>query len=173
MEKFAIRAPSLDYLLDPYSVEPLERRPLTDEVRERILSAWVDTREERPERLTVELPPELDRGGLARELERAVRNDLSATSEQTAKLRIYSRSELRRAQIAFGFLVLCLFLANMVDRYLGDQGLVDSVAQGLVVLGWVAMWGPADRFFRAVYKRLSHRRYRELAAVPIEVVFTR
>ena len=113
----------------------------------------------------VELPSELRREGLARELEAAIRGDLAEASEESAKLTIYSRSELRHAQIAFAFLVGCLFVSNLIDRAAGDQGLADSIAQGLVVLGWVAMWGPVDRFFRAVF----HRRYRELAAVPIEV----
>lgn len=172
MSRFAIRVPAVDDLLDPYSVEPLARRPLTDEVRERILDAWIDTRDERPQRLIVEMPAELRRHGLDTELEAAIRADLQETSRDTAKLRIYSRSELRQAQIAFVFLVACLFASNMVDRATGDEGFADSVSQGLVVLGWVAMWGPADRFFRAVVRRLSHKRYMELASVPIEVVWS-
>jgi hypothetical protein len=171
VSRFAIRVPTIDDLLDPYSVEPLERRPLTDAIRERILEAWIDTREERPERLTIELPTELRRDGLGGQLESAIRTDLQETSEETAKLRIYSRGELRQAQIAFVFLVVCLFASNLVDRATGNEGFADSVAQGLVVLGWVAMWGPADRFFRAVFRRLSHKRFRELAAVPIEVTW--
>lgn len=172
MFRFAVRAPAIDYLLDPYSAEPLERRPLTDEIRERILDAWIDTREERPEKLIVEVPAELRRDGLAKQLEAAIRADLRETSAESAKLTIYSHSELRQAQIAFVFLVGCLFASNLVDRYTGDEGLADSISQGLVVLGWVAMWGPADRFFRAIVRRLNHRRYRELAEVPIEVTWT-
>jgi hypothetical protein len=171
VERFAIRVPAVDDLLDPYSVEPLERRPLTDEVRDRIFDAWIDTREERPARLTVELPEEMKRPGLAGELESAIRRDLRETADDAGKLGIYSRSNLRQAQIAFVFLVVCLFISNMVDRAAGDQGFFDSVAQGLVVLGWVAMWGPADKLFRALTRRLSHKRYRELAEVPIEVTW--
>lgn len=172
MLRFAVRVPTVDDLLDPYSAEPLERRPLTDEIRERILDAWIDTREERPEKLTVEIPSELRRDGLAGQLESAIRGDLRETSAESAKLTIYSRSELRQAQIAFVFLVGCLFASNIVDRVSGDEGLADSISQGLVVLGWVAMWGPADRFFRAVVRRLNHKRFRELAEVPIEVTWT-
>jgi hypothetical protein len=166
---FAIRAPSVDDLLDPYSVEPLEARPLTDEIRDRILEAWVNTRDERPEQLTVELPAELRSDELARKLQSAIREDLRETSVESSKLRIYSHSELRQAQIAFAFLVACLFASNLVDRTAGDDGLADSIAQGLVVLGWVAMWGPADHFFKAVTRRLNHKRYAELAEVPIAV----
>ncbi len=171
MERFAIRVPAIDDLLDPYSVEPLQKRPLTDEVRERIFDAWIDTREERPSRLTVALPSELKRPGLDGELESAIRRDLRETAEETGKFAIYSRSALRQAQIAFVFLVVCLFISNMVDRAAGEEGFFDSVAQGLVVLGWVAMWGPADKLFRALTERLSHKRYRELAEVPIQVEF--
>jgi hypothetical protein len=168
---FAIRVPSLDYLLDPYSAAPLEQRPLTDDVRERILDAWIDTRDERPERLTVEMPEELRRPGLEGKLQGAIRADLRETAEETSKLRIYSRSELRQAQIAFVLLVLCLLASNAIDEAWGDHSAADTVAQGLVVLGWVALWGPADKLVRAVSRRLSHKRYEELAAVPIEVTW--
>jgi hypothetical protein len=171
VDRFAIRVPSLDYLLDPFSVEPLSSRPLTDEARERILDAWIDTREDRPEKLRVEVPVELRRDGLAAQLESAIRGDLRETSKESAKLTIYSRSELRQAQIAFVFLVVCLLASNLIDKLTEDVGLADSVSQGVVVLGWVAMWGPADRFFRAVFRRLSHKRFRELAEVPIEVTW--
>lgn len=171
MERFAIRVPTLGDLLDPYSVEPLERRPLTDEVRDRIFDAWIDTREERPQALTVVVPSDLKRAGLDEELETAIRKDLRDTAEEAGHLTIYSRSDLRQAQIAFAFLVVCLFTSNMVDRAAGEDGFFDSLAQGLVVLGWVAMWGPADKLFRAVTRRLSHKRYRELAEVPIEVAW--
>lgn len=171
MERFAIRAPSLDYLLDPYSAEPLEKRPLTDEARERILDVWIDTREERPDSLTVQLPEEMKEPGLAEKLQNAIRADLVETAEESGKLTIYSRAELRQAQIAFVFLVTCLFLSNLVDDSYGDGGFADSVAQGLVVVGWVALWGPADKLFRALYRRLSHKRFRELAAVPIHVTW--
>ena len=43
----------------------------------------------------VELPSELRREGLARELEAAIRGDPAEASEESAKLTIYSRSELR------------------------------------------------------------------------------
>ncbi len=172
MARFAIRVPSVDDLLDPYSPEPLELRPLNDEVRERILDAWIDTRDERPPGLTVELPSEQRREGLGKQLEGAIRRDLEETRDASRELRIYSRSELRQAQIAFVFLVLCLLASTLVDRASNDDPVLGSVSQGLVVLGWVAMWGPADKFFRAVSRRLSSKRYKELAQVPIEVTWT-
>jgi hypothetical protein len=169
--RFAIRVPSVDELLDPYSVEPLELRPLRDEVRERILYAWIETRDERPSHLTVELPEEERRHRLGERLEGAIRNDLAATYEASRGLRAFTRGGRREAQIAFLFLVLCLVASGLIDRLAGDDPIIEGISQGLVVLGWVALWGPAAQIFQAVSRRLSRKRYRELAQVPIEVVW--
>jgi hypothetical protein len=168
---FAIRAPSVEDLLDPYSPEPLERRPLREDVRDRILRAWIDTREERPDHLTIELPAEQGREDLAGWLQAAVRHDLAATYEASKRLRVFTPGERREAWIAFCFLVVSLFASSLVDDLTANDALFVSISQGLVVLGWVAMWQPAQQVFQAVSRRLSHRRYRELAQVPIEIVW--
>jgi hypothetical protein len=95
---FAIRAPSIDDLLDPYSSEPLERRPLRDEVRERILRAWIDTREERPSHLSVELPAAQRGERLATRLEQAIRTDFAQTEAAYLGPRDPSRNSDKRAQ---------------------------------------------------------------------------
>jgi hypothetical protein len=169
--RFAIRVPSVDDLLDPYSAAPLEERPLQEDVRERILGAWIDTREERPSHLTVQLPAEEERDGLAERLERAIRHDLESTYEGSRRLRSRSRSQRRQTRIAFVFLVACLVVSGLIDRLAGGDPLIEGISQGFVVLGWVALWGPADRGFRAVARRLSRKDYRELAQVPIEVTW--
>ena len=46
-----------------------------------------------------------------------------------------------------------------------------GISQGLVVLGWVAMWQPAQQMFQGVSLWLSRNRYEELAQVPIEVTW--
>jgi hypothetical protein len=169
--EFAIRVPSVDELLDPYSVEPRERRPLRDDVRERILRAWIDTRDERPSHLTVELPAGEKRGGLDADLTEAIRNDLSRTYEASKRLRVFTRGERREAEVAFMFLVVCLLASSLVDKVTANQAVFTGISQGLVVLGWVAMWQPAQQVFQAVSRRLSRGRYRELSQVPIEIAW--
>ncbi len=171
MEAFAIRAPSVDDLLDPYSAEPVERLPLRDDVRERILLAWIDTREQRPSHLSVELPTDARRDHLDAELEAAIRNDLEATFEASKRFHVFARAERREAGVAFVFLVLCLFAASLVDEWTANDALFTSISQGLVVLGWVAMWQPAQQVFHAVSRVLSRGRYRELSEVPIEIAW--
>jgi hypothetical protein len=168
VEEFGIRVSSVDDLLDPYSVEPLERRPLRDEVRDLILSAWIDTREERPSHLLVQMPADQRRPDLDRRLSEAIRNDLEATYEESGRLRTFTQSERHEAWIGIGLLVVCLTLAGAIDHFVNEEGLLDGISQGIVVLGWVALWRPAERYVRAVSRRLNRGRYRELARVPIE-----
>lgn len=168
---FAIRVRSLDDLFDPYSAEPLERRPLRETVRDRILSAWIDTREERPSHLTLEMPADQRHDGLAAGVETAIRNDFKTTYEESTRFQVFTRSERREAAIAFLFLVGCLFASSLLDRVTENDAFFTSVSQGLVVLGWVAMWQPATQVFQAVSRRLSRDRYRELAEVPIEIAW--
>jgi len=100
-----------------------------------------------------------------------VRNDLEATAADSRTMRFFTRSERREATIAFLFLVVCLMLSAAIDQATENDALFVAVSQGLVVLGWVAMWQPAQVFFSGATRRLSHKRYAELAAVPIEVVW--
>jgi hypothetical protein len=168
---FAIRVPSLDALFDPYSPEPLERRPLQGKVRDRILRAWIDTRDERPSHLTVEVPATERRDRLADTLEAAIRNDFEAAYEESTRFQVFTRSERREAVVAFLFLVACLFASTLVDRVTENDAFFTSVSQGLVVLGWVAMWQPAQQVFQAVSRGLSRGRYRELSEVTIEIAW--
>jgi hypothetical protein len=168
VEQFGIRVASVDELLDPYSVEPLERRPLRDEVRELILYAWIDTREERPSHLVVQMPADQRSPELGRRLSAAVRNDLEQTYEESGRLRTFTRSQRHEAWIGIGVLAVSLTLAGVIDDLTGDSGLFDGISQGIVVLGWVAMWRPAQRYVEAVQRRLDRARYRELSQVPIE-----
>jgi hypothetical protein len=168
---FAIRVPSVDELLDPYSVEPLGRRPLREGVRDRILRAWIDTRKERPSHLTVEVPATERRGTLGTGLEQAIRNDLARTYEASKHFHVFTRGERREAEVAFLFLIVCLLASSLVDSATANDALFSGISQGLVVLGWVAMWQPAQQVFQAVSRRLSRDRYRELAQVPIEIAW--
>jgi hypothetical protein len=169
MAVFAIRVPSVDDLLDPYSTESLERRPLRDEIRERILLAWIDAREERPSHLSVELPAQESEHAPAASIQEAVRNDFVETFRSSTRFHVFTRGERREAAVAFVFLILCLLGSSLIDSVTRDDALFSGISQGLLVLGWVAMWQPAQQVFQAVSRWLSRGRYRELSQVPIEI----
>jgi hypothetical protein len=168
---FAISVNTIDDLFDPYTAEPLPTRPLRADVRSRILNAWIDTRADRPGHLSVELPIGERRQGVDAEVESAIRNDLRSAYESSKSLQVFSRSERREALIAFSFLVVCLLASSLVDRVTENDALFVGISQGLVVLGWVAMWQPAQQLVQAISLRLSKKSYEELADLPIEVAW--
>jgi len=100
-----------------------------------------------------------------------MRRDLEQTYEASKRLHVFTRSERREAAVAFMFLVICLLAASLIDSATANDALFTSISQGLVVLGWVAMWQTAQQVFQAVSRRLSRSRYRELSQVPIEIAW--
>ena len=105
MEAFAIRVTTPDELFDEYSAEPIENRPLSDEVRDRILSAWIDTRDERPSHLSVEIDADQREEQLPAKIEEAIRYDFQETTEAARRMHVFTRSERREAVVAFLFLI--------------------------------------------------------------------
>lgn len=166
---FAISVNAIDELFDPYTAEPLDRRPLREEVRTRILHSWIDHRDHRPDHLSVELPAGERRDGVGDAVEAAIRHDLDNAYQASKNLMSFSRSERREALIAFSFLVVCLLASTLVDRVTENDALFVGISQGLVVLGWVAMWQPAQQMVQAISLRLSKKSYEELAELPVSV----
>jgi hypothetical protein len=168
---FAISVNSIDDLFDDFSAEPLATRPLREEVRTRILNSWIDNRDDRPAHLSVELPIGQRRDGAGAAVQAAIRHDLENAYQASKNLRAFTRSERREALIAFAFLVVCLLASTAVDSATENDPLFVGISQGLVVLGWVAMWQPAQQMVQAISLRFSKKSYEELAGLPIEVTW--
>ena len=60
-------------------------------------------------------------------------------------------------------------MAVYVPQATANDAFFSSVSQGLVVLGWVALWSPAQRLFATVSRRLNRRRYHELSEAAVEI----
>ena len=129
--------------LTPIAPSRSTRRPLRDEIRERILLAWIDRGEERPSHLSVELPAQERERAPAASIQEAVRNDFVETFRSSTRFHVFTRGERREAAVAFVFLILCLLGSSVIDSVTRDDALLSGVSQGLLVLGWVAMWQPA------------------------------
>jgi hypothetical protein len=68
--------------------------------------------------------------------------------------------------------VVCIGVATGLER-LTDDLVVAGIAQGITLIGWVAMWAPADHFFKSVVPHaLNRRRYREFANLDVRFSWT-
>jgi cation transport ATPase len=87
----------------------------------------------------------------------SIRNHFAA-SERIEHRRL--RAELRRSRInlliGVGFMIACLFVRELL---MASETAVSRVLdEGLVIAGWVAMWGPIDVFLYGGWPIASKRR---------------
>jgi hypothetical protein len=166
-----IRVPSLGALFDPWSVEPIERRPLSDEARERIIDAWSEVRKEASGRPAIRLVlPGTERAeGLEAAIVAGVRGDLE-TMRVDARHHWVRRS-LASRETRIGILVffLALLAAAVIDFGESEGSLATLLSQTFVVLAWVALWNPAYRLMTGASFRLARSYFDELAEAEITI----
>ena len=165
---FVLRLQSVDELFEEFDGRPVAERPLRQEVHDHLLDAWERVRAASPAALTLVAPA----------VERAATDEEAVRAAIHAELRA-SRGPLRRAgplsrseRVSLWAGVLALLVSIAVSTWLEDltdDVLVEGVAQGITVVGWVALWTPAQHFFNAIVPHAANRRrYRELADLEVD-----
>jgi hypothetical protein len=157
----------LFHTLDP---APFREKDLDEAAEQYLLEACREAGSHRPLRLVVHLPRPEAQSEAARTLADAVHNYFGYRERQ---LRTDTFRLLRFGAFSFalglGFLVACLVLRRwLVARpLLVDRAIVD---EGLLILGWVAMWRPTEALLYDWWP-LAWRRtlLRRLASIPVEV----
>jgi hypothetical protein len=167
LAELAIRVPSVEALFDAWSAEPLARRPLSDEARERIVDEWTRARKGADGLPTValRLPEAERREGIDATIVAAVHNDMETMAVDSRRHWIRRSLRPRESRIGIVLFFIALALSALIDY--GDS---DSfLSQVFVVLSWVALWGPAYRVITAASFRLARRRFAELARAEVRV----
>ena len=168
---FAIRVAAIDDLFVEFDARPIAERPLRDPVRLWLLDGWEHVRETRPSTLQVHAPATERVATDEHAVGVAVRADLRA---HTRRLH-YANPLNRRERIAVWAGVV-IFLATIVVSTLLDQSftgvLVVGISQAIVVIGWVALWDPAQRVAGDIVPHyFLRKRYAELAEIELRFVW--
>lgn len=122
-----------------------------------------------PMRLVIMLPAEELARPEAFQIPTSIRNHF-ALRERSEERRL--RAEWHRGRISLfiglGFLVLCLSVRELLNT---SESTVSSIlAEGLLIVGWVAMWGPLDIFLYGWWPIAGRRRLcRDLARLDVEL----
>jgi hypothetical protein len=171
MAVVAIRVPSVEALFDAWSPEPLERRPLGDEARTRIVDGWIEAtkRKHHPDGLTLTFPAGERAEGLEESILAAIRHDMEEMRVDAKRHWIRRAIAPRESRIGFLVFLVAIVIAGLID-YGSDEGSLSTMlSQTFVVLAWVALWGPAYRLMTSASWRLGRRSFAELAETEIEI----
>jgi hypothetical protein len=85
------------------------------------------------------------------------------------------RRLLRRGVISLGigvaFLAVFFILAQVLGRLMGESGLATLFREGLIIVGWVAMWRPLEIFLYDWWPIVGQRRlYDRLSGIGVRIV---
>jgi hypothetical protein len=165
--EFAIRLDCVEALFARFDARPIAERSLDGEARLHLLDQWEHVREARPATLTVYAPATERLATDEQAVGVAVRADLRT---HTRRLH-YATPLVRRERIGVwaGVLIFLLTIAasTLLDRVSSDV-LIVGISQGIVVIGWVALWDPAQRVAGDIIPHhFARKRYAEFADIQL------
>lgn len=153
--------------LDP---SPFHERDLDQDAEEYIIGSAEEIARQRPLRLIIHLPADqLPQSG-AHDLGEAIHNYFAyREAHERRRLRILFRDG--RIALATGLLfLLCCTLLRELAFSLAHGAVSDIIGEGMLIIGWVAMWRPLEIFlYEWVPIRRRCRILAKLAKMPVIV----
>jgi hypothetical protein len=158
-------------LYNSFDPSPFNEKELDSDAEAYIVSSVREIGADKPIKLVIHLPPaEVEAPGAA-DIERAIHNHF-AYRMQTARREI--RHELRRGRtsVVIGLLFLAACMAGREVMLTAVPSAIQRIlSEGLLIIGWVAMWGPLEVFLYGWWPIVGRRRILErLAVVDVELV---
>lgn len=166
-DQFAIRLSTVDDLFWKFDARPVAERSITGDVRYALLDEWERVRDQEPDRLIV-YAPEAERASTDDEaVKTAIRTSLRSASGPLRRVDPLARQDRVAAWIGVAFLFASIVISTALDNA-SDDVLVQGISQGALVVGWVAVWGPAARFIVEVAPHVfNRRRFAEFADIDV------
>jgi hypothetical protein len=169
--EFAIRLSSIDELFWDFDARPVAQRAISADARWALLDEWERVREREPSTLVI-YAPESDRAATDEQaVGAAIRGSLSLASGRLRDIDPLSRQEKISLRLGLIFWFASIIVSTGIDRT-SDDLLAEGISQGVVVVGWVALWPPAARFMTEVVPHLfNRRRFAEFTDIDVRFVW--
>ncbi len=137
------RLPQLFNSLDP---SPFHERDLDQEAENYIIGSAEEAPRQRPLALVIHLPADqMPTSGLP-DLQEAIHNYFAYRHDQESRrLRLLFRDGRIALIIGLGFLFCCVLLRELAFSF-GNDAASDIFGEGMLIIGWVAMWRPLEIF---------------------------
>ena len=164
----------LSHFFDPMDPSPSFGKDLSPNAEQYILDSVKELSTGVPSALVIYLDqsPKLpDEGRLVGD---AIRVHFSRKSQL---LRRKLRELIRRGRISLGiglvFLAVVFSIAQLIVWLLGETGLAQLMREGLLIVGWVAMWRPLEIFLYDWWPIVGERRVHDrLSRIKVRIVYT-
>lgn len=157
--------------LDP---APFKRKDLDVDAEDYIVGAMQDLRRRKRVKMHVYLPQRELAAAQSQGLAAAVHNYFAYRALRSAQdLRELLMRGVISLVIAFFFISLCISLRQVIDGIVTGR-IAIMLREGLLILGWVAMWRPIEIFLYDWWPiRRQQRNFRRIAELPIELLATK
>jgi hypothetical protein len=156
-QQFAIRLDSIADLFWPFDARPVADRTLSADARWHLLDEWDRLRESEPSCLTVYAPASERSETDENAVRTAIHRSLEKAAGPLRRVDPLSRQEVVAVRIGIIFLFLSIMVSTAIDRSTNDV-IMEGISQGILVVGWVALWRPAERFIVEVVPHFFNRR---------------
>lgn len=170
--RISLKLRELNQLFNSMDPSPFIDRDLDHDAEEFIVSSAREAAGARSFELVVHLatPPDPQR---AMEVENAVQHYFSVRAELKAReFRLLLRRGHSVLAIGLLFLTTCLILSGMVTK-IEPHPLSEILHEGLVIVGWVAMWRPLETYLYDWWPlRKEWQDLRRLARMRVRIVST-
>jgi hypothetical protein len=165
-----IRLRTVQQLFNSFDPSPFHNKDLDPEAHEYIVGSVDEYALQKKLKLVIELPAKELENADSRTLQDAIHNYFSyRANEVRRKIRFLMREGRSAMAIGLGFLVVCTSLRQL-GVSLVTSAFVGPLSEGLLILGWVAMWRPIQIFLYDWWPvRHSGRIYAKLAVMRVEV----
>jgi hypothetical protein len=169
--EFAIRLSSIDTLFWELDARPVADRTLSGDVRWYLLDEWERVRHAEPSHLAI-YAPESDRASTDEDaVRKAIWMSLRKSSGPLRRIDPLSRQEKVSAWIGVAVLLICVVASTAMDNATNNV-FISGLSQGILLVGWVALWRPAERFVVEVMPHVfNRRRFAEFADIDVRFVW--
>lgn len=163
-----IRLDDISQLFETKDPFPFRERDLAPDADDYISGHADELPRDQPISLVIHLPSESGGLDVVRSLDKSVSNFFEHRAGAVAReLSELFRIGRRTLMIGLGVLGLCLVVGQALSSILSNSGVGHFIEEGLIIVGWVALWRPLEIFLydwwplaqqRKLYTRLSQAR---------------
>ena len=165
----AITLGRIQQLFNSFDPSPFHERDLDEDAEAYIVDSGDEFPLQKRLRLIIHLPADQLPADTP-DLPQAVHNHFAYRLHESQRhLKLFFRNGRIALSIGLGFLIVCIVLREFVFAF-GHGAVAEIASEGLLILGWVAMWRPLEIFLYDWWPiRRRCRLFAKLSDMPVIV----